>query len=157
MASHHGEHAHVAHDAAHHAADHAHDAHHGHGSMYRAKQPWVNPLTDPYRGWRFDKFAKRRMWFLGLAWGYGVMFGGWMSYRFFNEFESWTYPVRLSISIMKAFVTRIEPLYTRLEREVGSNGSETFANFFFWPFPPSSRAVHARFPHWQVRLSSYSR
>lgn len=94
MASHHGEHGHAAHEAAHHAADHAHDAHHGHGSMYKAKQPWMNPLTDPYRGWRFDKFAKRRMWFFGLAWGYGVVFGGWMSYRLFNEYGAWTYPVR---------------------------------------------------------------
>lgn len=93
MSAHHGDHAHHAHDAAHHAADHAHE-HHDHGSFTKAKQPWVNPLTDPYRGWRFDKFAKRRMWFFGLAWGYGVVFGGWMSYRFLTEYNAWTYPVR---------------------------------------------------------------
>lgn len=92
MADHHGHHGH-AHDAAHHAADHAHEAHHGHGSFYRAKQPWMNPLTDPYRGWRYDKFAKRRMFFWGVAWAYGVAAGAWMSYRFLTEYNAWTYPV----------------------------------------------------------------
>jgi hypothetical protein len=54
----------------------------------------MNPLTDPYRGWRFEKFAARRMRFFGAAWAYGVVFGGWMSYRFFHEIHAWTWPVR---------------------------------------------------------------
>ena len=97
MASHHGEKGHAAHEAVHHAADHAHDHHHHHGSFVKAKQPWVNPLTDPYRGWRFEKFASRRMFFFKLAWGYGVIFGGWMSYRFLSEYGAWTYPVCYAI------------------------------------------------------------
>lgn len=112
MSAHHGEHGHAAHEAAHHAADHAHDHHHSHGSMYKAKQPWMNPLTDPYRGWRFDKFAKRRMWFFGLAWGYGVVFGGWMSYRLFSEYGAWTYPVRPLIFKSSIFLFQYPRLFS---------------------------------------------
>lgn len=95
MADHHGHNGTQLHDAAHHAADHG-EHHHSHGSWTRAKQSWMNPLTDPYRGYRYEKFARRRMWFFGLAWGYGVVFGGWMSYRLLNEWSAWTFPVRFA-------------------------------------------------------------